>query len=351
MDIYYTKDGSIGLYDDEVQDIYHATSGAYSESVEKFIMPSGLIELVQNTNEVRILDVCYGIGYNTKTAIEFAMKANKNVKIKIDALEYNQELIILSAFLDDKKTPRPIRLFLVNAIFEKFKNNLKIVDDLLKNPKYKTYLSKDSIVFYNFIKFRGCKRSFGTKTSTFLHNIYYQYISLRYFWVLKSPIWRNIEICYHIDDARKSIKPLVDNYDLIFLDAFTPSKQPILWTFHFFERLRNLMKDSSMILTYSNSVAIRSAMLANNLFVGSIPSLKYKSVGTVASQNAKLIKHPLSEYDLGLVETTAGIYYVDENLSASNDDIINRRKAEVLQSERQTTSSYIKRQKRIKDEI
>ena len=51
--------------------------------------------------------------------------------------------------------------------------------------------------------------------------------------------------------------------------------------------------------------------------------------GTVAAKNKNQIKYPLSEYDLGLLKTKAGIFYRDENLNSLNEAINEARKIEV----------------------
>ena len=37
---YFTNDGSVGLYSEEDDDIYHSTYGALTEAYEKFILPA-----------------------------------------------------------------------------------------------------------------------------------------------------------------------------------------------------------------------------------------------------------------------------------------------------------------------
>lgn len=78
---YFTNDGTVGLFSREDDDIYHSTYGALSESWQKFIIPSGLEEYLQTHNELKILDICYGIGYNSKTVLNvFINNATKNYK-------------------------------------------------------------------------------------------------------------------------------------------------------------------------------------------------------------------------------------------------------------------------------
>ena len=42
-----TNDGSAGLFNKNVDDIYHSTHGAYSESYEKFLLSSGFLEFIK----------------------------------------------------------------------------------------------------------------------------------------------------------------------------------------------------------------------------------------------------------------------------------------------------------------
>ena len=56
--------------------------------------------------------------------------------------------------------------------------------------------------------------------------------------------------------------------------------------------------------------------------------------------------YDLSEYDLGLMKTRAGIFYHDENLSLDNEGIIERHKIEVENSDLISSSKFIKQYKK-----
>ena len=88
IEIFKTQDGSIGLYDKNLDEIFHSKFGAKTEAFEKFIEPC----LVYKNKPVKILDICYGIGYNTKCALE-----NFSDILEIDCLEINPELVKKSA--------------------------------------------------------------------------------------------------------------------------------------------------------------------------------------------------------------------------------------------------------------
>lgn len=76
-----TEDGSVTFYNDDVKDIYHSTSGAIEESLEKYVKGAKV------KDGFNILDICFGVGYNTLCAIHF----HKN--LKITALELDPEII------------------------------------------------------------------------------------------------------------------------------------------------------------------------------------------------------------------------------------------------------------------
>ena len=86
IEIFKTKDGSIGLYNVELDEIYHSKDGAKKEAFEKFVEPCLKIENF-TSKPLKILDICFGIGYNTKCALEHF----KNIS-SIDCVEIDAEL-------------------------------------------------------------------------------------------------------------------------------------------------------------------------------------------------------------------------------------------------------------------
>ena len=102
-----------------------------------------------------------------------------------------------------------------------------------------------------------------------------------------------------------------------------------------------------MVLTYSNSAAIRNAFVNAGFYVGKIFSeTAQKFTGTVAVKNKSLIKNELSEFDLGLMKSKAGIFYRDENLTLDNEAIIKSHKIDVENSSLISSSQYIKHYKK-----
>ncbi len=442
---YYTQDGSIGLYSYADKDVFHSKFGALTEAWEKFVIPSGLNDI--NKNNIKVLDICYGIGYNTKALMSFYIqnykkvknnfikiyfikllnivsigvnkilrkKARKlllyndtiddNKKIIIDCLEINPELVKLSPFFKTIKTFDEVFDLFVPGIFNCFESYYKlkkafskiykyfqpknrkeinelleikfkemtldkeykihpyvnyilinILFDLLEEEFIKEDLNKivykkenrsffdNSLIKYaKFNNFWGYNSSSKLNLSTFLHNIYYCYLSFRDKNINFKTAQSLFNVNFYVNDARKTILDLNEQYDCIFLDAFTYTKAPQLWSMEFIAELYKRLAPTGVLLTYSNSVQVRNTLLENKFYVGKIYNEKLnKFVGTIASKDKSKIKYPLNSYEIGLCNTKAGIPYHDPNLSFSNKDILELREYEYKHSNLMSSSKYIK---------
>ena len=334
----FTEDNSVGLYNNIVQDIYHSKTGALTEAIEKFVLP---INLFNTRNEVKILDICYGIGYNTKAAL---YKSNENIRIHIDALEYDEELILLSPFIKDGINDYDLKL---NLLLNIFKNNklAQKINTLLINT-----IKSTSIDFFNenmtylmaFLEKEGYNNDPLTLNSSFLHNIYYNYISDNNNKSLKCNKYKEFSINYYIDDARKSIKLLKNRYDCVFLDAFSPQKDPTLWTIDFLHEVKQKMNDGSIIVSYSKSTPFRKTLLELGFHVGKT-FINNIDMGTVASLNKDNIITPLSSYDIELLSTRSGIPFRDESLKSTPYEILKRREIEQSNSNLISHTSFLKK--------
>lgn len=417
---YFTNDGSVGLYSPEFKDIYHSTTGALTEAYEKFIMPVDIENLLAK-DSIKVLDICYGIGYNSKSFLnlilenyflKISQKNNKHAKqyietictnnnseknnnesvsnysmctetidthnifdkIYIKSVDIDKNLFFLSPFVKtgvknfknnnfdfeykniDKylekekiKNPKKIHKLINFVIFEKI---IKKYPEILQNEdiiaifdskRYNSYFDSNLKGIYEFYRSERCKCTLLKKISTSLHNIYYQHVSNCYKKDLKRYNLQDFNFDPQIGDARDIIINDKNLYNLIFLDAFTPSKCPCLWSHEFFKLLFEHLEQDGMILTYSTSAAIRSAMKEAGFFIGNIYNEHLnKYTGTIAVKDSTKIIYPLSEFDSGLLNTTAGIFYRDENLTSQNEAIIAARNLEVKNSDRISTSKYKK---------
>lgn len=374
---FITGDYSIGLLSKDSDDIYHSIYGALTESYEKFIEPLNLSEFSKHKNNLNILDVCFGIGYNTKILMNEYKKLKLKNKLNIDCVDNNKNLFFISPFLKSK-------ISILDRIFQKdclIKNILNYKDNIYENVKFKNnknvklnesinYIILNSLIdkfdlteIYDFIKNISNQKQnnvFFDKSmlkiienlvknriylyknqnkSTDLHNIYYRNISKRDKFVNFSS---NISLNLYDMDARTYITDTTKIYDIILLDGFTPMKCPTVWSYEFIKELFNHISHNGLLVTYNTSVITRSTLLSAGFHIGCIIK-KDKVIGTIASKNNSYIKNKLSEKEIGLLFTKAGIPFRDKNLNLTNDVILKNRDIEVEQSNLETSSKYLKR--------
>ena len=111
-----TNDGSLTLKSDKYNECYHSSEGAITETLYKHIYPA--FEVV-NQDEIKILDICFGLGYNTFLAI---LNKPENTKLKIYSPEFDEELV------------KSLKTFNYPDEFNKIKH---IIDEVATNYKYK----------------------------------------------------------------------------------------------------------------------------------------------------------------------------------------------------------------------
>lgn len=111
-----TKDGSNTLYSKEYNQHYHnPDDGAINESLSKHIIPC--MEFHKNKDELNILDICFGLGYNTLTTLYYLKKNNIKKKLNI----YSPEL--------DEKLIKSLKNFEYPKEFKEFKNIIEKLSD------------------------------------------------------------------------------------------------------------------------------------------------------------------------------------------------------------------------------
>lgn len=62
-----------------------------------------------------------------------------------------------------------------------------------------------------------------------------------------------------------------DSYNLVYFDAFSPDKQPELWTVDVFRNIADRMTHGGVLVTYSSKGSVRRAMQAAGLSVEKLP--------------------------------------------------------------------------------
>ncbi|WP_414468842.1 tRNA (5-methylaminomethyl-2-thiouridine)(34)-methyltransferase MnmD [Methanobacterium sp. ACI-7] len=226
--------------------------------------------------EVNVLDVCSGLGYNAASCIDYLDSAKK---INIDMVEISLETLAAALLIEN-----PIKSY-------------EIIKEAIEGKLY-----QEKIIEFRFHKITD----------------------------------ERVNINILIEDARKI--ETENKYDAIFLDAFSPAKCPELYSFEFFIKLRDLLKEDGVILTYTSAAPVRSAMVKAGFHVGEGPQFGRKSGGTVASKSFKNIKKQLSINDERMIALSdAGIPFRDFQMVDSSEKIMKRR-----ENERKSARGFIK---------
>lgn len=86
-----TMDSSYTLYSKEYRQTYHSVSGALEESFQKFAIPALSTKL--HRKRITILDICFGIGYNSAAALHYIRKSNHLIRVCIVGIEKDKSVI------------------------------------------------------------------------------------------------------------------------------------------------------------------------------------------------------------------------------------------------------------------
>jgi tRNA U34 5-methylaminomethyl-2-thiouridine-forming methyltransferase MnmC len=87
-----TKDGSSTIFSQKYNQHFHSIEdGAIFETLQKHIVPA--FEHHKNKKQLNILDICFGLGYNTFTTIYYIIKNKLDIKINIYSPELDNTLV------------------------------------------------------------------------------------------------------------------------------------------------------------------------------------------------------------------------------------------------------------------
>jgi len=199
-----TADGSATYYNDKYEECYHSKTGAVEEAEKKFVEPAKI------KSGMKILDICFGLGYNSMAAMK------KAKKLKITALE---------------KDPGILKKIIRNKV-RGYEKEYRKIREAAKNLFYK---DKDA------------------------------------------------EIKIITGDATKTIKKLDEKFDAVFLDPFSPPKNPELWTEKFFKEIKKRMKSGARLTTYSCARTIRNNLKKAGFKVTDGPKVGRRGPSTIAT--------------------------------------------------------------------
>ncbi|WP_375722528.1 hypothetical protein LXN10_07960 [Arcobacter sp. KX21116] len=115
-----TIDGSNTLFSTKYNQHFHdLKTGAIKESLNKHVIPA--LTLKKDLKKLKILDICFGIGYNTFSTIYYILENNSDINLEIYSPELDEDLI---KSLDKFTFPKE---------FEKIKH---IINSIAKNFSY-----------------------------------------------------------------------------------------------------------------------------------------------------------------------------------------------------------------------
>ena len=87
-----TEDGTITLYSEEFGESYHSTyDGALHETMQKHVIPA--FSFQKEKHEIKILDICFGLGYNVLSTIYYIKQNNITSKVHIVSPEFDEALV------------------------------------------------------------------------------------------------------------------------------------------------------------------------------------------------------------------------------------------------------------------
>jgi tRNA U34 5-methylaminomethyl-2-thiouridine-forming methyltransferase MnmC len=91
-DLVLCEDGSYTFYSHVFKEAYHSTKdGALYESLEKHVKPA--LHLKSEKEKLTILDICFGLGYNTFATLYYIQKHHLSTKIHILSPEFDERLV------------------------------------------------------------------------------------------------------------------------------------------------------------------------------------------------------------------------------------------------------------------
>lgn len=276
---YPTDDGSYTFFSEQFGQTFHSKFGAKEESIYKFSVPTLLAEKA-HLGHLRILDVCYGLGYNTAAALSTIWQANRQCIVEIIALEIDKTVPMAAIehhLLADWEDPIP-----------------QLMNELAQTKAIDTDRLKAKLLL-------------GDARQT-------------------------------IDRVRQ----LEFKADAIFLDPFSPLSCPQLWTIEFIDRVARCCAEDGRIATYSCAAAVRTAMMMAGLQIADSIPVGRKAPGTIASFSGAGLSS-LSQQELEHLQTRAAIPYRDPTLADSMAKIVIRRELEQDNCSLETTSQWKKR--------
>lgn len=199
-----TEDDTETIWSEYFDEACHNLSGAYEETLHNYIIGCSIPDLLTQKLEVAILDVGFGVGVGLKALINQVETVN-NAKVSLSyySIEIDETLLLWAL-----KTTLP------NLSLERLEREV----------------GNDKLISYE-------------------------------------GIYKAVEIKIFVGDGRQTLPlasklKLIKPLDAIFQDAFSPRKNPTLWSVEWFLFLKSISSETVQLSTYSSSTSIRKSLLA-----------------------------------------------------------------------------------------
>jgi hypothetical protein len=242
-----TEDGSLTLFHPGARELYHNQAGAYTEAYQNYFAPSGAVDILRRKQRLRVLDACYGLGYNSFVLLSELFKVpDLSGHVQIVAIEIDEHVLGYShAILSDHR-------------FAQLRSLIAAGNNAIAYPeRFGTYDVDGSR--------SSCTSSLGNRLSAKLE---IRQADLR-------QEMQELSARHGQDEA---------GFDLIFHDAFSPRKVPRLWTVDLFGHYARLLSScDGRMLTYSTSGAVRMGLLMSGFFIYKTTPVGRKKGGTLAA--------------------------------------------------------------------
>ncbi len=286
---YSTNDGSFSLYSTLFKESFHSRKGALLEAKTKFISPAQLNRT--KGEDLLVLDVCMGLGYNSAALME-------------ESIDIPRKLCWWGLELDKRPLVQALNNQNFNSIWSPLV--LRRLEAIRDRGYWKDKASQGEVLW-------------GDARSALNH--------------LPSDL----------------------KFELIMHDAFSPQCCPQLWSEEFITSLAKKLAPQGRLLTYCRAAAVRASMKKAGLKVYSlVPTLKNKknwSEGTLAilpdTHNTYLPVatscQELSPMEREHLITKASVPYRDPNSQNGVQEILDRRKQEQQDCNLESTSSWRRR--------
>lgn len=215
-DVVATIDGSHTLFSKKYNQFFHnPKDGSLKEALNKHIIPA--IEFNKEKKELNILDICFGLGFNSFATIYYILKNSLNIKLNI----YSPELDL----------------------------------NLIKSLKDFTYPEE----FYEIYDFKNILNSLSNNQNYISNNLTIQ-----------------INIANARDILRDFQKDKKEFFDIVYQDPFSSEVNKELWTKEYFDDIYTLCKKDSILTSYAIATPIRLSMFEAGFFIYEKIAIKKK---------------------------------------------------------------------------